>query len=173
MIKLIIIIIFSLIPFTAFSELPVGEIPPKIVLSGQTGGKLDGTAWNSESLKDIIFILFYVDPDEKDLNVAVSQAIKKENFPRDEYGSVAVINMAATWLPNMAIASSLEKKQKEFPYTLYVKDLKKVLVDQWNLRDDSNDILLFGKDGKVLFSKDGKLSQQDIDKMLGLIRSHL
>ena len=31
-----------------------------------------------------------------------------------------------------------------------MKDLKKTLVEKWGLSDDSNNIILFGKDGKVL-----------------------
>ena len=86
------------------AELPLGEIPPKIVLQDDLGGRLDGTPWSSEELvSGKIIILFYVDPDESELNNHVTVAIKAEKFPLEKTGSVAVINMAATWLPNVKI----------------------------------------------------------------------
>ena len=66
----------------AFAELPIGEIPPTIVLKDDLGGRLDGTQWSSEELvSGKVVILFYVDPDESDLNNHVSEALKAEHFP--------------------------------------------------------------------------------------------
>ena len=42
------IIVFFIISTTIFAELPVGQIPPKIILEGDLGGRLDGTSWSSE-----------------------------------------------------------------------------------------------------------------------------
>jgi predicted transcriptional regulator len=106
-----------------------GEIPPKVELKEKLGGRLDGTSWSSEELQGKVYVLFYVDPDEKDTNNEASDALDREKFPSDKFQSVEIINMAATWLPNFAISSALKDKQKRYPKTFYVRDYKKVLVN--------------------------------------------
>ena len=166
------IFLLSALPLSA--ELPLGKIPPKIVLEGDLGGRLDGTAWNSEELiSGKVMVLFYVDPDEADLNNHVSDALKAENFPLDKYGSVGVANMGATWLPNFAINIKLKSKQEKHKSTIYVKDLEKTLVKKWGLTDDASDIILFGKDGKVLFSYDGKFSDAQVKDIIQAVKDNL
>ena len=151
----------------------IGKVPPKVVLSGNEGAKVDGSAWHSTMLKGKVHILFYVDPDERKTNDALTQALKKRHFDRKKFASVAVINLAATWMPNIVLESLLKKKQKEFPDTVYVKDKQKVLVKQWQLADDASDVLLFDKNGKLLYKKFGKLNDAEIANVLDLIEQHL
>ena len=157
----------------AWAGLEVGEIPKEVELKGDLGGRLDGSPWSSKELAGKVHVLFYVDPDEKDLNNDTSEALRLENFPRDQYQSYAIINMASTWKPNIFISSALEDKQKKYPKAIYVKDLDKILVKEWDLADDNNDVLAFDKDGKLIFMKAGKLTPEDIKKLTGLIRKNL
>jgi uncharacterized protein len=151
----------------------LGQVPPKVELLENLGGRLDGTAWRSDELKGKVHVLFYVDPDEKDTNNDASEALDREKFPAEKFQSVATINMAATWMPNFAISMSVEEKQKRYPRTIYVRDYKKVLVDAWKIADDSSNILAFDKQGKLIFRKDGKLSPDDIQKLIKAIKDHL
>ena len=151
----------------------MGRVPSKVELKDKSGGRLDGTPWNSEELKGKVYVLFYVDPDQKDLNNETSEALNEAKFARKEFQSVAVINMAATWLPNFAISSSLKEKQKRYPNTIYVRDFKKVLVHAWGLSDDNSDVLAFDRQGQLIFRKDGKLNSEEIQALLKTIRDHL
>lgn len=151
----------------------IGEIPPKVDIGGENGGVVNGTNWSSSMLKDKVTILFYVDPDKKDVNNALSNSLKAKHFDRKKYRSVAIVNLAATWLPNAVIEAKLSRKQKEFPDTIYVKDKKKILVEKWGLKDDCSDILLFDKSGKLIYKKFGKLSQKEIAEVIGLIERNL
>ncbi|PHR55609.1 MAG: transcriptional regulator [Arcobacter sp.] len=153
--------------------LEVGKLPSPLILEGDTGGIISGKAFSSDILKTKVHVLFYVDPDEKELNEHVSIALKEQAFDRNKYASVAIINMAATWLPNFAISSSLKAKQEKYPDTLYVKDLQSVLVKQWDLKDDSSNIVLFDKEGKVLFIKKGKLNSEEILELISLIQDNI
>ncbi len=153
--------------------LDVGSPLPSVTLQDDEGGRIDGTAFNSDILRDKVHVIFYVDPDEKDLNNALSDALKAEVFDRSKYGSVAIINMDATWLPNMAIASSLEKKQKKFPDTIYVKDLKKVLVKRWEIADDDSDVIILDKSGKVIYLHEGRLDETQIESAISLIKNNI
>jgi uncharacterized protein len=150
-----------------------GQSLPGVVLSGRDGGLVAGGDWRSESLLGKVTTLMYVDPDEKELNEHVEQALKKENFPRDRYGSIGVVNTAATWKPDSAIRMVLKNKQKEFPESTYVMDRRKVLVDRWQLTDDTYHVLTLDKSGRVIYSKSGRLNDSDIRDLIKAIRSHL
>ena len=51
----------------------VGKPLPTATLSGDLGGKVDGSGWNTEELKGKVQVIFYVDPDEKNTNNHVSE----------------------------------------------------------------------------------------------------
>ena len=156
------------------AELPIGEIPPKVVLKDDLGGRLDGTQWSSEELvSGKVIVLFYVDPDESELNNHVSDALKAENYPKEKYGSIGMANMAATWLPNFAINMKLKSKQEQYKSTVYVKDLDKTLVKKWGLSDDNSDVVVFGKDGRVLFSVDGKFTDAQVKEIVKVVWDNL
>jgi predicted transcriptional regulator len=151
----------------------VGEIPPKVVLDGEKGGCVDGKAWDSSMLRDKVYVVFYVDPDEKDKNEHFAKSLKAKHYDRSKYGSVAIVNMAATWKPNFIIEKILASKQEKYKDTLYVKDVESTLVKEWNLDDDESDIIVFDKDSKVLFYKAGKMSEEDMQKAFEIIEENI
>ena len=157
------------------SAITLGEVPKNVTIEGDNGGLVeDGSAWNSSSIKDKVYVLFYVDPDEKDTNNAFSDALKaKEYRKKGAFGSMAIINLAATWKPNFVIEQILKGKQKEFPETIYVKDKNSILVNEWQVADDASDILIFNKSGKLLFYKAGQMSQEDMQHAFELIEANL
>lgn len=150
-----------------------GKTLPLVELSGKDGGRVTGQDWSSREIKGKVWTLMYVDPDEKDVNEHVEQALKKENFPRDRYGSIAMINAAATWKPDAVIKSVLKGKQKDYPDTIYAMDRNSSLVKKWQLYDDNYHVLTFDKEGRVLYSKAGKLSDADIAELIAIIRANL
>jgi YtfJ family uncharacterized protein len=165
--------LFLMLIASSSFALMLGQTPPEVVLEGKNGGRVDGTPWSSQMLKGKVHVLFYVDPDKKDLNEAFSKALKAKQFPHDKYQSVAIVNMAATWMPNFAIEAKLKAKQKKYPNAIYVKDKKKVLVKKWALEDDNSDILVFDKEGKLIFQHAGKLDETQIENILALISHNL
>lgn len=151
----------------------IGDIPPRVELKDKLGGRLDGTPWSSDELQGRVHVIFYVDPDEKDTNNEASEALNREKFPSENFQSVGMINMAATWLPNIAISSSIKDKQKRYPKTIYVRDNKKALVSAWKIADDSSNVLAFDRKGRLIFRKDGKLTAEEIQALIKAIRDHL
>ncbi len=172
MMRIACVLFFITVSPAAWAEVQMGQVPPTVELKEKLGGRLDGTPWSSSEMKGKVHVLFYVDPDKKDLNNEASEALAAEKFPHDKYQSVGIINMAATWLPNFAISSSLEEKQKKYPHTIYVRDYKKVLVKEWNIADDDSDVLAFDREGKLIFRKDGKLNGDDIAQLIKVIREN-
>ena len=160
----------------SLAQLEVSKIPETIELKEKDGGCLDGSPWSSSSLseKGKVQVLFYVDPDEKDANTKFEDELKvKADDEGYEFDSVAVINMAATWKPNWIISSILEGKQKKFSDTLYLKDLKKVLVSKWSLKDDAYNVVIFDKSGKVVFLKSGVLSAEEMESAYSTIKENM
>ncbi len=156
------------------SALTLGQIPPEITLDGDNGSTANGKPWSSQqSLKGKVHILFYVDPDEKDTNNELSVALKQRKFDRNHYGSVAIVNLAATWMPNFAIETKLKKKQELYLDTLYVKDKNKILVKRWKIADDSSNVMLFNKEGKLIYLYEGKLDDNEISKVIQLIEENI
>ncbi|NOR56913.1 MAG: transcriptional regulator [Sulfurimonas sp.] len=156
------------------SAITLGKVPKNVSIDNDNGGLVtDGTEWNSSSIKDKVFVLFYVDPDEKDTNSHFSKALKEKKYDSDRFGSIAVINLAATWKPNFIIESILKSKQEEFPRTIYVKDKNSILVNVWGVKDDASNVLLFSKSGELLFYKSGAMSKEDIKRAVELIEENL
>ncbi len=167
-------ILLPLLLALSAAALPLHQVPPTITLEGERGETANGKPWiSAQTLQGKVYILFYVDPDKKDLNNNLSEALKRQKFDHNRYGSVAIVNMAATWMPNFAIEAKLKKKQELYPDTLYVKDKQKVLVKEWGLADDNSDILLFDKEGKLIYFYEGKLNEKEIAKVIKLIEEHL
>jgi YtfJ family uncharacterized protein len=167
------VVLSFLLFFGSSMAIELGKVPTDVIIDGKNGGKIDGSAWESSMLNGKIHTVFYVDPDKRDLNNPLADALKKKNFDRNKVNSVAIINLAATWLPNVFIESKLKEKQKKFPHTIYVKDKNKVLVNQWELADNNSDILIFDQKGKLLYKKFGKVSDKEIKDVISLIEKNL
>ncbi len=153
--------------------LTVGSVPPFIELSKDEGKLVNGGKFSTEMIKNKVYLVLYVDPDVRNKNDKFVNKIKEQNFDKSKFGSIVIINMSATWLPNFVLNKILKKKQKEFPDTIYVKDFKKVFVKKWGLKDDDYNVLLFDKNGKLLFYKSGKLTDKDTEKVISLVKENL
>lgn len=160
------------IPQLSAAQISVGSEMSSFELSGDDGGRLDGTAWSSKELAGKVSVLFYVDPDEKDLNEEFGELLKEKNYSKDVINYVAIINMEATALPNFLIASSLKVKQRKYTSTLYVKDYNKKLVKAPGFADDNYNVLILNPAGKILFYKQGKMSSAEITQAIGLIEGN-
>ena len=164
------LLLLSLFTSSLFS-LELNKPLPSLKLEGKNGSLVNGKAFDSATIHDKVRVIFYVDPDEKDLNEALSDRLKKEDFDKSKFGSVAVINLAATWLPNYVIQKLLAQKQKEFPETIYVFDREKVGVKAWSVEDDNSDVIITDKEGKVLYYHPGKVT--DMQEVVDIIKANI
>lgn len=166
-------LLLSLSPILLWSQPSTGKQLSDVTLSGKSGGRVDGTPWHSDEISGKVYTLMYVDPDESETNEHVERALKKEKFPRDRYGSIAVVNTGATWKPDSMIRMVLKGKQKDYPDSVYVMDRDKVLVKKWKLADDNYHVLTFDASGRLIYQKAGKLSDTDIRELVQVIRANL
>lgn len=171
--KIVVSLALALLSLNLMAMPQIGKPLPTATLSGDLGGKVDGSGWNTEELKGKVQVIFYVDPDEKNTNNHVSEAIAAEKFDRTYYGSSGIINMDATWLPNGIIASSLKKKQEKYPNTVYVKDMEKTLVKVWNVQDDASNIIVLSPTSEVLIAEHGKVADDKVKLIVETIRKEV
>src|SRR6266498_3634082 len=69
-----------------------------------------------------VVVLFYTDPDEKDVNDPLSEALKAKNYPKDKYAGIGIANCKDTWIPDAAIRMKARQKEKQFPGSIVLLD---------------------------------------------------
>ncbi|MGH1468184.1 MAG: YtfJ family protein [Bdellovibrionales bacterium] len=136
-------------------------------------GNLNGDDWDSSLMKGKAYILFYVSPKKKDLNNDASDKLKEQKFDGDVFGSVAVIDLKSSWIPNSLITRAIKKKQAKYPRTIYLKDKKRFLHESLDFKPSGNDIFAFDKEGKEIFRQAGKLSEEDTQRLIDLLRESI
>ena len=162
------IILFLGSSFLSYA-LSVGEIPSNIVIDKVNGGTSEGKAWHSSSLKGKVHTLIYMDPDKRDDSKLLLDALAKLNYSEAVYSTVAIVNLAATWMPNAILQSKLKSKQKELKNMEYIFDKTKFLVKKWQLKDDASNVFVLTKQSKVIYAKSGKLNSKDVIHILDKI----
>ncbi|MEA2078207.1 MAG: YtfJ family protein [Candidatus Marinimicrobia bacterium] len=171
---LIVILTIACLTGFAFAEgLVIGEKPVKLELDGKNGGRMDRSGWCSSELETTAWVLFYVDPDESDMNVAAEDTLDILDIPKTQLKSAAVINYRGTKLPGFAVTIILKNKQKKYPDTLYLTDKKHVFVETWGLTDNSYCTLVFDKTGVLVYRFDGPMDEEEIAKYIEVIQANL
>lgn len=109
-----------------------------------------------------VLTIFYSDPDEKDVNDPVSNAIKAKNYNKSKYLGIGIANAKDTWIPNAAIRMAARKKEKQFKGSVILIDENKSVSKKWGLGncDDLGVILIIGKDKKLKYVKKIKTKAQ-------------
>ena len=142
------------------------------VLDKDDGGYVKGGAWNSSMLEGKTTLLMYVDPDEKSKGEVFKptiEAFEKElNFSK--FQILVILNLHATWKPNVIIEKLLKNKMEEYPQRIYVVDKESVLVKKWKMNDDEYNVHVLDPQAKVLFSHAGEWKKEDMIKADKLVR---
>ncbi|SFV89632.1 Protein ytfJ precursor [hydrothermal vent metagenome] len=157
----------------ALFAVEVGTVLPHAVLEGKNGGRSDGKAWDSGQLQGKVHVLMYMDPDERKAAMPFLDSLNGSDFPTKEYSTVAVVNLAATWMPDALLETMLEKKEKELKNTVFVFDKTKHLLKKWQMKDDDSNVLVLDKKMVVLYQKSGTLSAQDQKEIFDLVKKSL
>jgi len=147
----------------------MGEVPPPLLLDGDNGGRSDGTPWDSYTLLGKVHTVLYMDPDERKVAMPFLDALNSKKFDKTKYATIAIVNLAAMWMPNYVLETMLKSKQKELDNTEFVFDKTKYLVKKWQLKDDASNVLIFDAKGKLLYQKSGTLSSEDVSEIMNLI----
>lgn len=147
-----------------------GSALPDSGLSGDKGGKLDGTPWDHKEYLGKVQMIFYVDPDERKQGEQLEERLGAEKFAAADVQTSAVINMAATGLPNFMIGMTLSSKQKRYPHTTYAKDFSRQLVTAWGLPDNAYNFIILNRKGELAYLKTGQPTPDDLNAIISKIR---
>ena len=153
--------------------LQMGEFPPPVLLDGANGGKSNGSPWDSYTLVGKVHTVLYMDPDERKESMPFLDTLNSKNFDKTKYATVAIVNLAAMWMPNYVLEIMLKNKQNELNNTEFIFDKTKYLVKKWKLKDDASNILIFDAKGKLLYQKSGKLSSEDVEEIMHIISKNI
>ena len=106
--------------------------------------------------------LFYTDPDNKDVNEPLTEAIKAKKYPTDKYVGVGIANCADSWMPNSMIRYAGRQKQAKYPNSVIMIDNDHILAKAWGLGDCNGVgyVILIGKDSKIKFVKAVKTTEE-------------
>ena len=110
----------------------------------------------------------------KAMNADLMTAITAADFPDDQYQTTTIINQDdAMWGTGSFVKSSAEDSKKEFSWSSMVLDAKGSVHKSWQLAAENSAIIVLDKNSQVLFVKEGKLTEQEINQALELIKSNL
>jgi len=151
----------------------IGDTLPQVILEKENGGASNEKAWHSSDLKGKVHLLLYMDPDKRKETQALLDALNRLEVDSKAYSTVAIVNLAATWMPDAILEGLLSKKQKELKNTSFVFDKKKYLVKKWKMKDDASNVLIVDKNAKILYQKAGKFSATEINKIIDIIRQNI
>ena len=164
-----IVILLCMVALQLFG-LELGNKLFNLELANNDGGYLDSSKWASKDMDAKVNIIFYVDPDLKDLNDNFARELQNLHLSSKELKVFVIINMKASWIPNMLIDTVLESKQKKFPKAHYVKDNNRILVKKWTFTDNNYDIIAVDANHKVIFSHSDEMTPSLSKKLIGKIK---
>ena len=147
----------------------IGNTLPQVTLEKENGGASNDKPWNSISLEGKVHLILYMDPDERKEMQALLDALNALDVDTKAYSTVAIVNLAGTWMPDYILELMLSKKEKELKNTSFVFDRKKYLVEKWQMKDDASNILIIDKSSKILYQKIGKMSPTEIEYVIKTI----
>lgn len=132
--------------------------------------------WQSDSVDGKVTFLMYLAGRKSadDINHHVTDVLDAAKFPPARLRSVTLVNAGdAAWMTGGFVASELEKEKRKHPQATLVLDKDGNGRKAWDLKHDSSAIMVLDKTGKVLFFKDGRLSDEETDHVMSLIRERL
>ena len=115
------------------------------------------------------------DPDEKYKGEVFKPTI--ESFERDldfdKFQILVILNLKATWKPNMLIKRLMKSKLTDYPKRIYVLDKDSVLVKKWGLKNDEYNTLVVNEHSEVIYSHSGEWTEDEMSKINSLIRTQV
>ncbi len=136
--------------------------------------------WKSSELTGRVFTVYHlaardgIDEINKPYIDALIDAYLPEKMPDSPYKTITVLNTDDALWGTAGIASRrFEKSQKEFPYACYVNDEEGLIQKAWGLKSKESAVAVLNKEGKVIFFKEGKITDEEIKGVVRMIKKEL
>lgn len=132
--------------------------------------------WNSAQLGGKVRVIQHIAgrTSAKDMNDPLIEAIKKAGLPHDKYQTTTIVNTDDAIIgTGPFVRSSIESSKKEFPWSQFIVDDKGAAKKAWDLQPKGSVIVVLDKQGNVKFAKDGALTPQEVQQVMGLLHQLL
>lgn len=115
-------------------------------------------------LGEKVLLLQYTDPDVKDINDKLSEAVKAKKFDQNKYQGIGIANCKDTWIPNAGIRMKARQKEKQFAGSIVMLDEDHVLPKALGLGDCNSIgvLLIVGKDSVIRYMKRVKSEEESL-----------
>ena len=125
-------------------ELKVGDKAPDFTLKDSTG--IDYTM-ETPPYKGKVISVFYVDPDEKDLNLHLEDALLTDpGLERDiNYKGLGIADLKSTIKPNFIIKVIVKSKQEKTG-AIVLLDYDWTVMNLWGMAKDSSTVAILDKE---------------------------
>jgi uncharacterized protein len=152
------------------SELKVGEKVPNFSLK-DSQGKI--YTLDSAEFKGKVLSVLYADPDKKDVNNHVEDALlKDQGLDRNKtYKGLGIANLRASKLPNFIIKSVIKNKQEKTGAIILLDD-KFTMLALWGLKNHSSDLIVLDKNRICRYIYCGKLPPEEVKKVINIIKEY-
>jgi hypothetical protein len=134
--------------------------------------------WSSKSLdsKGRVQFVQYVaaNRDAVSQNKMFTDALKKKQYSSEELETTIIVHMADTMsLAKRFVVKKMARKKAAFQSINFVIDDKGVGLERWGMKNKSCAVIVLDASGKVLFAKDGPLSETEVENAIKLIDQHM
>lgn len=164
-------------------SLEPGQPPP--VLEIQEGGELSvsdkniiKTPWSSKTFesKGKVQLVQYVAANRRATrqNKPFNDALIEKKFSSEQLSTTVIVQMADTLgLVKGLVTNKLAKNKAKHEAINFVLDENGVGLQRWGMKNKSYAIIVLDASGKVLFVKDGPLSEVEIESTIELIENQM
>lgn len=152
------------------AELKVGDKAPDFSLKDSKGKTY---SLQSPEFQGKVMSVFYVDPDEKDVNSHVEDALLKDpGLERNvRYKGLGITNLKASKMPNFLIKSVVKSKQEKTGAVILLDD-DYTILNLWGLKNDTSSVVILDKDRICRYVYNGKLPAAEVAKVLKIIKEY-
>ncbi len=149
--------------------LPLGLAAQSGEVTGKTMTSLMITDANNQPKQipfvgEKVLLIQYTDPNVKDINDKLSDAVKAKKFDAKLYQGIGIANCKDTWIPNAGIRMKARQKEKQYVGSVIMLDEAHIVPTALGLGDCNGMgvLLVVGKDKVIKYMK--KISSEEESK---------
>ncbi|PSV24536.1 YtfJ family protein [Photobacterium kishitanii] len=110
----------------------------------------------------------------KKINTKLVNAISAARFPQQQYQTTTIINQDdAIWGTAHFVKSVTEENKKKYPWSSIVLDSNGIVQKTWDLKKENSAIIVLNKNAQVVFVHEGQLNQQQIERIITLVKKNI
>jgi len=166
---------------SAQANITLGNLIPEVTIKDKGELLLQGDSiayqnWNSQTLTGKVHTLQYMAgrSSASKINDPFIDQLKLLELSIERHQVTTIVNLDdAMFGTSGFVASELKKNKQRYPASSIIADADGRGAEQWQLEQKSSAIFVLSTEGKVLFFKQGALSEQEIDQAISLIKEQV